>query len=156
MFNCARIGMGTRSCAACHPLTEGGADGKLHMGVFTRPAKNALFGKFYLHDGSVSNLSALVRRMIEDDRFIGAGTLSNAVARLAEDGRIRRKFENCYGDGGLAGSNLVDSIVNYSCTLMTANGPFTVPLQQASAWPVPQGFVRPSGTVKPAGRSLSS
>lgn len=124
MFNCARIGMGTRSCAACHPLTEGGADGKLHMGVFTRPAKNALFGKFYLHDGSVSNLSALVRRMIEDDRFIGAGTLSNAVARLAEDGRIRRKFENCYGDGGLVGSNLVDSIVNYSCTLMTANGPF--------------------------------
>lgn len=124
MFSCPRIGRDTRSCGTCHPLAEGGTDGRLHGGIFTRPAVNALFGRFYLHDGSVSNFPALVQRMIEDDRFMGAGSLSNAVARLAEDGRIRKRFENCYGDGGLAGTNLVDAIVNYSRTLMTANGPF--------------------------------
>jgi len=124
VFHKWRLGPGSRTCGECHPLMEGGADGRLHGGVFTRPVKNALFGKFYLHDGSVSNFPALVRRMIEDARFVGAGTLSNAVARLGEDGRIRQRFEKCYGAGGLAGTNLVDTLVNYSSTLMTANGPF--------------------------------
>ena len=124
MFHRSGIGAAGRSCGECHPLTEGGADGRLHGGVFTRPAKNALFGKFYLHDGSVSNFPALVQRMIEDERFLGAQSLSNAIARLGADGRNRRKFENCYGEGGLAGTNLVDAIVNFSRTLMTANGPF--------------------------------
>ena len=124
MFHSRKMSAASRSCGGCHTLSEGGADGRLHSGVFTRPAKNALFGRFYLHDGSVSNFPALVRRMIEDERFLCAGSLSNAVARLAMDGIIRRRFENCYGPGGLAGTNLVDSIVNYACTLMTANGPF--------------------------------
>lgn len=124
MYHSPKMSPGSRTCGTCHPLTEGGVDGRLHSGVFTRPTKNAIFGKFYLHDGSVSNFPALVQRMIEDERFIGAGSLSNAVAMLGRDGRIRRKFENCYGAGGLAGTNLVDAIVNISCTFMTANGPF--------------------------------
>lgn len=124
MFHTGRLGGGSRSCATCHPLSEGGADGRLHSGIFTRPAKNAIFGKYYLHDGSVTNFPELVRRMVEDQRFMGAGTISNAAVRLAEDGRIRRKFENCYGDGGFADTNIVNCIVSYACTLMTANGPF--------------------------------
>ena len=124
MFHSQRMGAGSRACGECHPLTEGGTDGRLHSSVFTRPAKNAVFGKYYLRDGSITNFSDLVRRMIEDERFLGAGSLSNAVAQLGGDGRIRRRFENCYGDGGLAGTNLVDAIVNFSRTLMTANGPF--------------------------------
>ena len=124
MFQYRKIGPGSRACGICHPLNDGGADGRLHGGVFTRPAKNAVFGKFYLHDGSVSNFPALVQRMIEDERFIGAGSLSDAVARLGEDGRIRRRFERCYGPGGFAGTNLVHAIVEYANTLMTANGPF--------------------------------
>ncbi len=124
MFQYRKIGPGTRACGVCHLLSEGGSDGRLHGGVFTRPAKNAVFGKFYLHDGSVSNFPALVQRMIEDERFIGAGSLSNAVALAGRDGRIRKRFEACYGAGGFAGTNLVDAIVQYSRTLMTANGPF--------------------------------
>ena len=124
LFQYRKIGPGARACGICHPLNDGGADGRLHGGVFTRPAKNAVFGKFYLHDGSVSNFPALVRRMIEDGRFIGAGTLSNAMVRLGADGRIRKRFEACYGAGGFAGTNLVDAVVQYARTLMTANGPF--------------------------------
>ena len=40
--------------------------------------------------------------------------------------------------------------------VMTANGPFTTPLQQASAWPVPHGLVRPAGPEMPSGRRSSS
>ena len=124
MFRSKRIGPGARSCTTCHPYSTGGADGRLHSGVFTRPAWNAMFGKYYLHDGSISNFPDLVRCMIEDRRFIGAGSLSNAISNLNADGRIRKRFEAHYGVGNFAGTNLVDSIVNFSCTLMTANGPF--------------------------------
>jgi cytochrome c peroxidase len=112
------------SCVSCHPYGSGGADGRRHSGVFTRPAVNAVFGKCYLHDGSVSNFHDLVKCMIEDSRFMGAGSLSNAVMNLRADGRVRRRFEAHYGEGNFVGTNLVDAIVNYSRTLMTANGPF--------------------------------
>ena len=124
MFLCRKIGPGSRACIVCHPLNEGGADGRLHGGVLTRPAKNAVFGKFFLHDGSISNFSALVRHMIEDEKFLGAGSLSNAVANIGRDGRIRKRFEAYYGAGGFVGTNLVDALVSYSRTLTTANGPF--------------------------------
>jgi cytochrome c peroxidase len=124
MFTSKKMSPFSRSCVSCHPQSGGGADGRRHSGVFTRPAYNAVFGKYYLHDGSISNFPDLVRCMIEDSRFIGAGSLSNAVARLNSDGRIRKRFEAHYGEGNFVGTNLVDSIVNFSYTLMTANGPF--------------------------------
>jgi cytochrome c peroxidase len=124
MFTSKKIGANSRSCVSCHPRSGGGADGIRHSGVFTRPAYNAVFGRFYLHDGSISNFADLVRCMIEDRRFIGAGTLSNAVANLCADGRIRERFEAHYGKDNFVGTNLVNSIVNFSRTLMTANGPF--------------------------------
>ncbi len=124
MFTSKKMGPYSRSCVSCHPQSSGGADGRRHSGVFTRPTYNAVFGKCYLHDGSISNFPDLVRCMIEDTRFIGAGSLSNAVARLNADGRIRKRFEAHYGEGNFVGTNLVDSIVNFSRTLLTANGPF--------------------------------
>ena len=124
MFRSRKMSASGRSCVVCHPYSSGGADGLRHSGVFTRPAVNAVFGKYYLHDGSVSNFADLVKCMIEDSRFIGAGSLSNAIVNLRSDGRVRKRFEAHYGDGGFVGTNLVDSIVNYSRTLMTANGPF--------------------------------
>ncbi|MBO5940612.1 MAG: hypothetical protein J6R18_05405 [Kiritimatiellae bacterium] len=124
MFRSSKMGNRSRSCVSCHPASGGGADGRLHSGVFTRPAVNAVFGKYYLHDGSISNFPDLIRCMIEDSRFIGAGSLSNAIANLKSDGRIRKRFESHYGHGNFAGTNLVDSLVNLSYTMLTANGPF--------------------------------
>ena len=124
MFRTKRMGPYSRSCVTCHPQGGGGIDGRRHSGIFTRPVFNAVFGKYYLHDGSVSNFPDLVRCMIEDGRFIGAGSLSNAVVNLSADARVRKRFEAHYGDGKFVGTNLVDSIVNFAHTLMTANGPF--------------------------------
>lgn len=124
VFLSRKIGPYRRSCATCHPLNCGGTDGLRHGGTLTRPAMNAVFGTAYLHDGSIKDFPSLVRRMIEDERFIGAGSLANALAGISGNGTMRKRFDVHYGDGGFSGSNLVDSVVNYSCTLMTANGPF--------------------------------
>ena len=112
-----------RTCGFCHLLNEGGTDGRIHGKVMTRPAVNAVFAPFYLHDGSISNLHDLVVRMIEDPEFAGARSLDKAVLRLAEDGQIRARFEAAYPDG-LTASNVVDSIVQLCHTLVTGGTPF--------------------------------
>ena len=124
VFLSRKMGPYRRACATCHPLNCGGTDGRRHGATLTRPAMNAVFGTAYLRDGSIKDFPSLVKRMIEDDRFIGAGTLSNALVCVNSNGAMRKRFNDHYGDNGFSGSNLVDAVVNYSRTLMTANGPF--------------------------------
>ena len=112
-----------RTCAYCHLLNEGGSDGKVHGKTITRPAMNAVFAPFYLHDGSVSNLHDLVVRMIEDPDFSGAGSLDRAVRKLADDAQVQARFRAAYADG-LTASNVVDSIKQLCHTLVTGGTPF--------------------------------
>ena len=112
-----------RTCGYCHLLNEGGSDGQVHGGTITRPAVNAVFAPFYLHDGSVSNLHDLVVRMIEDADFAGAGSLDRAVLKLAADEQVLARFRAAYPDG-LTASNVVDSIVQHCHTLVTGGAPF--------------------------------
>jgi cytochrome c peroxidase len=124
LFQSRKLSPFRRSCATCHPLNQGGADGSIHSGVFTRPAMNAVFGTAYLHDGSIKDFPSLIKHMIEHGSFAAAGSLSNALVNINDNGRMKKIFTDCYGDGGFSETNLVDAIVNYSRTLMTANGPF--------------------------------
>lgn len=112
-----------RTCGYCHLLNEGGTDGQVHGKVLTRPAVNAVFAPFYLHDGSISNLHDLVVRMIEDHDFSGAGSLDKAVLKLAADEQTLARFRAAYPDG-LTASNVVDSIVQHCHTLVTSGTPF--------------------------------
>ena len=112
-----------RTCAACHLLNEGGTDGKVHGAVVTRPVFNAVFAPFYLHDGSVSNLQGLVRRMVEDAAFSGAGPLEKAVVKLSADEKLLARFRQAYPDG-LTADNVVDAIVQHCHTLISGNMPF--------------------------------
>lgn len=124
LFQSRKIGPFRRACATCHPLNTGGADGRRHANVFTRPAMNAVFGNAYLHDGSIKDFPSLIRHMVEHESFAGAGSLSNALVNVSDNGRMRQRFIGCYGEDGFHGTNLVNALVNYSRTLMTANGPF--------------------------------
>ena len=108
-------------CGACHWLGAGGTDSKVHHGVLTRPVYNAAFATVYLHDGSVSNLHAAVAKMIEHPHFSGGGPLAKVVSRLAGDEVIVRRFKAVYGQDGLAGTNVVDAVVEYMKTLVTVN-----------------------------------
>ncbi len=112
-----------RVCGACHRLNAGGIDARALGGVLARPAYNAAAAEVFLHDGSVTGMPALVRRMIEDDRFCAGGPLSNVVARLSKDEKTIRDFQFAYEDG-ITASNIVDAIVQYERTLFTAGQKF--------------------------------
>lgn len=111
-----------RTCAVCHSLSTGGSDGKVHGKVATRTIFNAPFASVYLHDGSVTNLPALIARMIEDQQFSGAGPLDRAVLRLAADEGLLANFRACYPDG-LVASNVLDALCHHCRTLVTSGRP---------------------------------
>ena len=111
-------------CGACHWLGSGGTDSRPHHGVLTRPVHNAAFATVFFHDGSVSNLHAAVGRMIEHPHFSGGGPPAGVAARLAADSGIAAQFKREYGNDGLADSNVVDAVVEYLKTLVTAGTPY--------------------------------
>lgn len=111
-----------RVCAACHLLNEGGTDGKVRGGVLTRPAVNAVFAEMFLHDGSVTGLAAVVRRMFEEKAFSGAGSLAAAADRLrAGDAALAARFAAAYPDG-LTATNVVDAVVQFAHTRPMLSG----------------------------------
>lgn len=103
-----------RTCAACHWPNAGGTDGKCHAGTLTRPFPNAAFGSVFLQDGSLTNLSDVVVRMVESPDFCGGGPVSNVVAKLNEDKRLVERFQFAYDGEGLTAATLADAVVNYA------------------------------------------
>lgn len=112
-----------RSCQSCHPLNAGGTDGRLHGGVLTRPVVNAGFADVFLHDGSVTGLTALVERMATDARFGGCTNLALSAAWLGSDIKFSYRFRKRYQDG-VTVSNVLDALTAYVNTLVTHNGAF--------------------------------
>ena len=112
-----------RVCGACHRLNEGGIDARALDGHLPRTVFNAIFADVFLHDGSVTGYTALVRHMIESPNHCAGGPLSNVVARLAADDKLRKRFEMAYPDG-LTESNVLDAFGQYQRTLFSAGLPF--------------------------------
>ena len=112
-----------RTCATCHPLNAGGTDGKLHGGVLTRPVYNAGFADVFLHDGSVTGLTALVERMITDPQWGGATNLAQSAAWIGSDIKFNYRFKKRYPDG-VTVSNALDALTAYVKTLVRHNGVF--------------------------------
>lgn len=126
LFNDRRLACSQRLvCGACHWLGAGGTDSRTHHELLTRPAYNAVFATSYLHDGSVSNLHDVVRLMVETPHFCGGNSMATAVSRLSADAPLVKRFESAYeGMGGLNGTNVVDSVVEYMKTLITSGTPY--------------------------------
>ena len=112
-----------RTCMACHPLNTGGADGKMHGGVFTRPVVNAGFADVFLRDGSVTGLTALVERMATDPGFGGGTNLALAAAWMGSDIKFSYRFKKQYPDG-VTVSNVLDALTAYVKTCVAYNGAF--------------------------------
>ena len=112
-----------RSCHSCHPLNMGGADGKMHGDVFTRPVVNAGFADMFLSDGSVTGLTALVERMITGPNFGGGTNLALSTAVIGSDIKFSYRFKKRYPDG-VTVSNVLDAITAYVNTCVTYNGVF--------------------------------
>ena len=112
-----------RVCGACHRLNEGGIDARALDGNLPRTVYNAIFADVFLHDGSVTGYPALVRHMIESPNHCAGGPLSNVVARLAADDKLRKRFEMAYPDG-LTENNVLDAFGQYQRTLFSSGLPF--------------------------------
>jgi len=112
-----------RVCGACHRLNEGGINPDMPAGTLARTVYNAAFADVFLHDGSVTGMPALVRRMIEGGDFCAGGPMSNVVSRLAADERVLRDFQFVYDDG-VTEDNVVDALIQYGRTLFTSGCAF--------------------------------
>lgn len=112
-----------RVCGACHRLNEGGIDARALDGHLPRTVYNAIFADVFLHDGSVTGFPALVRHMIESPDHCAGGPLSNVVARLAADEKLRARFQTAYPDG-LTEDNILDAFDQYQRTLFSTGLPF--------------------------------
>jgi len=126
LFNDRRLACSQRLvCGACHWLGAGGTDSRIHHGKITRPVHNAVFATCYMHDGGMSNLHDVVRTMIVTPYFCGGGSLDVVLSRLSADAPLAKRFEFAYeGKGGLNGTNVVDSVVEYMKTLITSGTPY--------------------------------
>ena len=112
-----------RVCGACHRLNEGGIDARALGGMLPRTAYNAVFADVFLHDGSVTGMSALVRHMISSTNFCAGGSVSNVAERLAADEKTRKMFQFAYPDG-LTADNVVNALVEYQRTLFSPRRKF--------------------------------
>lgn len=112
-----------RTCFSCHPLNAGGADGRLHGGVFTRPVHNAAFAERFLADGSLTNLEDVVVRMATDPKFGGGTNLTYAAGWINSDIKFAYRYRKVFPEG-VTTTNLPVALASYVRTLTTANGPF--------------------------------
>ena len=131
LFNDTRLSAnGAVSCASCHDLAKGGADGRDRSVGFDgrRTATNAPsvfnasfnFRQFW--DGRADSLEAQVEIVVENPIEMGA-KWSEVVAMVRLDPDYRAAFAAAYG-GLIARSSIADAIATYERTLTTPDSRF--------------------------------
>ena len=112
-----------RTCLTCHPLNAGGVDGRMHGRVLTRPVQFAAVSEVFLHDGSASNLAAVVRRMVCDPHYGGGTNLNYAAAWIGSDLKFAYRYKKQFPEGVNA-TNAVAAVVEYLTSLVSGQGAF--------------------------------
>ncbi len=120
LFHCARFGLADdRACGTCHALSSGGADGNIHGGRPTRPICDVSLQKVFLHDGSETNLAAVVRRMIHGKDFIAFPAEWELRGRVGGGLRMGADFAAAFGaDWGE--DEVLAALCEYPRTLLTS------------------------------------
>lgn len=121
---------GAVSCATCHDMGKGGADGLSHSpgfagkltGVNTPTVLNAALNFKQFWDGRADSLEAQIDVVIENPVTMGA-KWQDVVARIARDEKYADAFRRNYKDG-VTKANIIDAIASYERTLITPNSRF--------------------------------
>ena len=121
---------GRVSCASCHDLKKGGADGLsrspgLHgalTGVNTPTVLNATLNFRQFWNGRADSLEAQVDQVIRSPAEMGT-TWEGVVRRVSLDPRYKAAFTAAYADGVTA-SNIQNAIASFERTLITPNSRF--------------------------------
>jgi cytochrome c peroxidase len=131
LFRDVRLsGNGTVSCATCHDLSRGGADGRSHSvglhgeqtSVNTPTVLNAALNFAQFWDGRANTLEAQIDAVVQNPVEMGSGwpAVTNMVAR---DASYSEAFRRAYPDG-VTRLNIEDAIASFERTLVTPNSRF--------------------------------
>jgi cytochrome c peroxidase len=120
----------TISCASCHDLAHGGADGLPHsvgiggaVGPINAPSVfNSGFNFRQFWDGRAATLEEQVDGPVQNPREMGANW-PDVIAKLEKDAAYRRDFAALY-DAGIQRASIKDAIATFERSLTTPNGKF--------------------------------
>ncbi|MDR2838378.1 MAG: cytochrome-c peroxidase [Azonexus sp.] len=120
----------TVSCASCHDLAAGGADGRQFslgiggaVGAINAPTVfNSAYSLAQFWDGRAATLEEQVGEPLQSPIEMGA-TWSQVLGRLALDDDLAATFSRLYPDG-LTAANLADAIATFERSLVTVNSRF--------------------------------
>ena len=131
LFSDARLsGNGRVSCASCHDLSKGGADGRdrslgLHGGlteVNTPTVLNAALNFKQFWNGRADTLEAQIDQVIRNPVEMGSSWQA-VVKTVAEDRGYGASFAVAYKDG-VTKANIQNAIATFERTLLTPNSRF--------------------------------
>ncbi len=131
LFNDRRLSGNSRvSCATCHDLTKGGADGRdrsigLDGGLTSVNAPTVLnaalnFKQFW--NGRADTLEAQIDHVMQNPVEMGA-EWKEVVRRVSQDAKYRSAFSAAYPDG-ITRANIQNAIATFERTLITPNSRF--------------------------------
>ena len=121
---------GSISCATCHDLENGGADGlKFSFGIGGQEGNinaptvyNAVFNFRQFWDGRAKDLKEQALGPIENPIEMGH-TMDAAVETLKQNKNYLKNFNDVYADG-ITKDNILDTIAEFEKALITPNSPF--------------------------------
>lgn len=127
----------TISCASCHDLSKGGADGQcvstgIHAqkGIMNAPTVlNAAFNFTQFWNGRAKNLVEQALGPIHNPVEMGL-SLNEAVLRIQSDPQYRTDFLKVTGRSTVTENDIAVMIAEYEKTLITPNGKFDLYLQR--------------------------
>jgi cytochrome c peroxidase len=120
----------TVSCASCHDLAKGGADGHAHAIGFsgkqtlvnTPTVLNASFNFRQFWNGRADSLEAQIDAVIQSPIEMGSHW-SDVLAKVSKDSDYRKSFSASYKDG-VTKANIQNALATYERTLITPNSRF--------------------------------
>jgi cytochrome c peroxidase len=131
LFNDVRLSANSRvSCASCHDLGKGGADGRqrsvgfsgLQTAVNAPTVLNAALNFRQFWNGRAGSLEEQVDTVVQNPVEMGS-KWPDVIAKLAQDESMRRAFAASYKDG-VTKANIQNAIATYERTLTTPNSRF--------------------------------
>lgn len=129
-FDVRLSGDDTISCATCHDISSGGADGLKHPigidgiegSINTPTVFNSVFNFSQFWDGRAATLEEQAAGPVHNPVEMGSNW-ADVVAKLSQDSKIKAMFKTSYKDG-ITGDNIVDAIATFERTLVTYGAPF--------------------------------
>ncbi|MEQ1916659.1 MAG: cytochrome-c peroxidase [Gallionella sp.] len=131
LFNDVRLSVDdTISCASCHVLSKGGADGMVHSigvnggegGINAPTVLNSAFNFTQFWDGRAANLEDQMDGPVNHPKEMGS-SWSKILAKLHDDKHYLEAFSKVYPDGFMV-ANIKDAIATYERSLITPNSRF--------------------------------